>query len=93
MVIIINIILITQAKAWVTLMKEADDGEGTLTYEVLFMLFMLFMILLRLEKKMVLLNDFNAFNDQNITNIQNTLFAIKEFNDMVRKAQTIMSGE
>ena len=22
-----------QAKAWVTLMKEADDGDGTLTYE------------------------------------------------------------
>ena len=25
---------IIQAKAWVTLMKEADDGDGTLTYEV-----------------------------------------------------------
>ena len=31
---IICTINIIQAKAWVTLMKEADDGDGTLTYEV-----------------------------------------------------------
>ena len=40
-------------------MKEADDGDGTLTYEVLFMLFMLFMIQLMLEKKMVLFHVFS----------------------------------
>ena len=42
------IINISQAKAWVTLMKEADDGDGTLTYEVLFMLLMIFMLLVLL---------------------------------------------
>ena len=53
------IINISQAKAWVTLMKEADDGDGTLTYEVLFMLLMIFMLLVLL--RMVILMHFLVF--------------------------------
>ena len=53
------IINISQAKAWVTLMKEADDGDGTLTYEVLFMLLMIFMLLVLLM--MVILMHFLVF--------------------------------
>ena len=49
------IINISQAKAWVTLMKEADDGDGTLTYEVLFMLFMIFMLLMLLVLLMMVI--------------------------------------
>ena len=89
MMIIINI---SQAKAWVTLMKEADDGDGTLTYEVLFMLLMIFYAVGAFDD-----GDFDAFfgvhafNDQLFSSI--TLPAIKEFNEMVRKAQKIMGGE
>ena len=53
------IINISQAKAWVTLMKEADDGDGTLAYEVLFMLLMIFMLLVLLM--MVILMHFLVF--------------------------------
>ena len=49
------IINISQAKAWVTLMKEADDGDGTLTYQVLFILFVLFMMLFKLFMMVILM--------------------------------------